>query len=88
MLGPYFGKAVDKEQVSGQIHNEWLWEVSVGHTQQSHYVLPTINSVMFILHLKSQLYFSLTLAGLCDCHTHSIEYNEHKQLHRRPCSQI
>jgi len=61
MLGPYFGKAVDKEQVSGQIHNEWLWEVRVDHTQQSHYVLLTINYVMFILRLKSQLYSSLAL---------------------------
>ena len=30
ILGPYFGKPVHKEQVEGQDHNEWLWEVSDG----------------------------------------------------------
>ena len=27
-LGPYLGKSVHKEQVEGEVHNEWLWEVS------------------------------------------------------------
>ncbi len=31
LLGPYFGKAVHKDQVEDRDHNEWLWEVSHHH---------------------------------------------------------
>ena len=27
-LGPYFGRTVLKDQVEGEKHNKWLWEVS------------------------------------------------------------
>lgn len=41
MLGPYFGKAVHKENAEGDTH-EWLWEVGteVSHSMMDVIIMP------------------------------------------------